>query len=1555
MSNVSKSIELLKEVFQSAVDPKTFERLVTLLLCELLDTPFAISSSGSQSGGDAGSSGQTGRVLRIECKKYKDSTSLDERELLGEIDQAIRRDPALEAWVLVTTREASEQITSALMNKGEVTGVPVVIIDWNSEEIPRIVALCTQNPNLLKDHISQQAADLVLELKSASEKSLKGIQRELQTWCLGFNSINEASASRLKTIWSSPVDSNAYIGQNAAGGAVKTIKRIGIDDELSRWWRDANSSNKVGVLVGFEGVGKTWAAIAWLLGNINKLPIVLVIPSSSVPFESHINDHEVHSFLAQCLHDTTGVRDKVFWNHRLRRLLALPQNEGPQICLYLDGINQNETIKWKRFLQVLQGAKYANAVKVIFSTRKSHFESNLGELNFLPLPPQVIEVKNYDLSPGGEFDQRLDLEGISRQELRADLVDLACNPRMFDLVIRLRRRFDNQPNRITVHNLLWEYGRDSLGIRTGNSFTEQEWKAWLKRVAKEYLDGISSYSLLQLKQRTEETALSGNSVAQKLSDIIDGNFIESDEDTFKLKPTVLMHSLGLFLLDSLKNRKTDKRDALEFELQSWMDPVSGFDQKAEILRAAVFIQIERGQVKSNLITSTLLIALLQTQNIRRSHQEEIVNASPALYRELLDVIEHSQSNTYVTAREIAVLGLQSLANAETETVSEIMDRLVSWYKFVSRDVPADVEANPERDKSRVRRFETRVGSDKSGVYTVLGRELIFIENRNESRQIAAIQILQKYKLAPITELFILAAISTTINGRNKFWNGLKWLNILNNRDYAETRIALSKAANQILCVRPEPSVHVDLPNRVSAFLLLLSGHSEDEKKAYAVDKPFEETFTYERDYLLNPAESYFELERRHVHESLNNNKQKLHVRLSRTEPFWCDPAFIPSSSIANEVRMALDALDVKVVCQGKHQTVESIWLEQHSAAFARAVPDTYFDIKKKMLNTLSKSFSKDLDTRALAITREFIAFDENDSSILHQFVDKLLRLPKSNERDHIIIEVAMMLIQHLEPVEQINAIINIGVEIVPLDYEVLLKKPSQDDVDLLVKQYSDEDCCKQDLMISLLSLLEVQLTEYAWNWFVQKAQLVQGVKRGIIFRLLFQSHKEKFGQLLMSIKWVWNQDNHYYENYYGSLSIVAATKHLEIVKVFKHIMPATFSSAVDIRGNVQCETDVLVEIVNDFVLENGGDYLENLSAVVFNREHAVSYPMVFSFDEDKLFESVSESYTLQDMLDIDKRQTRVEKKFCEVTESLQRLQRDTQQFSSAYFRPEQMLLLINRNPLSTMNWIEGACEFSREFRIRINKYKSFYLSLCEAYLNVNSAIGVPLWKAMRSALVPGYIGFGGIDEFMHILFRAPDEDAEIENLRAELFNPQWCKSDKELLVVATCAIVNGKGDWLNRFIEKDLASDIVWRIMRGTVLRGFTIGNACPVDDDWKHSDIRTPHDALIQMSADSRNREALSRYWWNRYVEAETREEAHAAWCIFFNTADIRAFAWISNQFDDSITFAKEKSIHFSLNRSKLLKRMTKSSDKLGKKYLNRDKCEEIYPWLEMELSKSE
>ncbi len=252
----------LKAALQAESSSFKLETLAASLLGHLLGLTIAVAKSGFQHGGDAGPAGQLGRHFRVECKKYSDETSVSERELLGEIDQALARDEALEAWILVATRSVPEQLAQSLVLKGEGIGVPVITIDWKDRELAPLAALCAFDPDLVGAQFSEEAGRLARALRPLADSGIALLQRNLQSWCLGFESLRSKSHQTLRDIWTSRRTSNAEIGQDAAGGAEpKRVTRRSVQVALNSWWQGPADADSPAAVIGSDGVGKTWATL----------------------------------------------------------------------------------------------------------------------------------------------------------------------------------------------------------------------------------------------------------------------------------------------------------------------------------------------------------------------------------------------------------------------------------------------------------------------------------------------------------------------------------------------------------------------------------------------------------------------------------------------------------------------------------------------------------------------------------------------------------------------------------------------------------------------------------------------------------------------------------------------------------------------------------------------------------------------------------------------------------------------------------------------------------------------------------------------------------------------------------------------------------------------------------------------------------------------------------------------------------------------------------------------------------------------------------------------
>src|SRR5262249_30230766 len=140
-----------------------------------------------------------------------------------------------EAWILVTTRRVPEQLEQDLLRKGESVGVPVVILDWKGDGLAELAALCAFAPDLVTDIISPEAGNFARALQPIANSTVERIKLDLQSSILGVEILRAISHEKLEQIWKSPRESNAALGQDAAGGSRRhRVRRTGPHEGIQK-------------------------------------------------------------------------------------------------------------------------------------------------------------------------------------------------------------------------------------------------------------------------------------------------------------------------------------------------------------------------------------------------------------------------------------------------------------------------------------------------------------------------------------------------------------------------------------------------------------------------------------------------------------------------------------------------------------------------------------------------------------------------------------------------------------------------------------------------------------------------------------------------------------------------------------------------------------------------------------------------------------------------------------------------------------------------------------------------------------------------------------------------------------------------------------------------------------------------------------------------------------------------------------------------------------------------------------------------------------------------
>ncbi|WP_314957127.1 hypothetical protein [Bradyrhizobium cosmicum] len=1539
----------LKSALQAERNAHKLENLAAGLVGRLLGISIAVAKSGFQYGGDAGAVGQQDRRFRLECKKYGDDTSLSDRELLGEIDHALARDEALEAWVLIATRSVPEQLAQDLVQKGERLGIPVVVIGWKEHEPAPLAALCAFGPDLVQAEFSQDAGNHARSLQPAMGEAIASLRRNLQVWCLGFESLRSESHRKLQGIWTSHRVSNAELGQDAAGGAhSKRVRRQRVHAALDAWWRGAAVNDAPAAIVGWDGVGKTWAALDWLTDRMREQPIILTVPSSALAGLTGISESTIRRFLGERLCELTGTRDPEHWLRRLAYLLKRPREEGPVLTVLFDGLNQEPSVPWLTLLKAVQGVAFEGRVRVIISTRRYHFEDKLSGLRGLVVAAVPVTVDVYDATSGGELDQMLAFENLTRADLHPDLLELACTPRLFRLVIRFRDRLV-EAGQVTVHRLLWEYGRDTFGDRAGKSFSENEWRAWLAEVAGRYRGGIQEFSLKSLGETASRPDLSEREVYARLSDIIDGRFARpGPSGAMQLSPTVVAHALGAALLAQLDAMDGATFAAAEAEVTQWLDPIAGLDQRAEILRAALSILVERGGPFTTPIGGVLVTAWLQTQNVTDSHRRELASLAPSIPDALLDAVEQSGAHAHASARMWAINALRAIPRIEGAQLTAIVARVRAWFSIVSREVDSRPDANADFERRRAERYRGRVGIDTSGPLTVLGVTLRLVGRDDGRLQAAAPSILEGFPLSKIMPCFEAIAVASAVRGHADGWQGLKWLCYLNELDPEPTAIALRGLSGHIRSRVPESGIHPQLPARAAALVLWLSGQEADEECAASLDPGIDRHYTYENDYLPNPSRSFYALERRHAHVALEDKERPLHTRLQRTGELWLDPTFQPPPGFVEELRSAAAGFDVAKLHRQMGRMPEELFFEQLQPALARCAPDALAALLRRKMDSFASCPPDSRYWSAIHATEAFILAGTAEAQAA-----QVLRLSahEADENNDAISasELLKIELQSLGDAQtQFDRLIAADLKFIPADFAEVMRTASSADIDALIARYGEAPAKQQRDLVVLLSVHPGGFSDSAWSWLISLIDQPVHELDGVLFRMLTLADAARFGHYLAAKAWGWSPSADVWVNHYGTGALIKAESTLPFDQLGPRLAPWRLLEAARVRGADPTEVRLAAEIFGHVLAANEIAEPDPGSTLTVNRTEQRFTPFFVSVQLRPDPQDRNSPAAIRAALDAD---ARIKAHQRAVETATARIEEARQSGASLYLTNVDALDLVPViQHASNMidRWLEGSHDISTDFRRRVRLAETAFLALCEALLIQEPTRGAALWRALHRTVTTRYMGPAGVDELLHIVFRVPDSPP-VAALRDELVSLPFCHSDQDLFDVALAAAYNGKAAWIADLAAADRASSLTWRQRRGALLDGLGTGYALPVTDAWPEGEMRTDSANLRAKAARLRWREACAHHWWQTYIAAQDAVEAYASWVLFLRSADARAWTWMRDDVQgraNSDGFFALKFAHVQLNRAELQRAMDKALERRDKTFLDHDVVEGIGPW---------
>ena len=1127
----------------SHAPPRALERLAQFALGSLLSAPFRHARSGDQGGGDGGASATSGRSLVFEARRYGPDSRLDERAILGEITQAARRHPDLEAWILVTTLEVPQQLQDAMDDTALELGIGAISIDWLRCPLPKLAVLAATCPDHFGAEFGQRHRALLEQIAELPgyAPTLEAIERECRSWLIGYDAVRDASHRRVRDIWSSRQRAQAKFHQNVAGGeeAAQHVRRSHSFDRLDDWF-DGSDGGEIAALLGRDGVGKTWAALDWLQSRLDRLPIVVLAPSSALG-SAHPEEGNPVNVIARYLHEVSGVRDVSYWEERVGRLLSRPADEGSVFFLFFDGLNQQPSRDWTGPLEQLEDAPFHQRTRTLISTRTTFFEERLHGLRRLIASPYRIDIGSYDLAPGGEFDRKLALAGLSRDALSDHLIRHAAVPRMFDLIVRLRSDLGSVAD-ITVHRLLWAYGASAIQDSSVGAFSEQEWRQFLLELATDYRKGIHLSRRRRIETLTASTTRSPDQLYHRVSGVIDGIFTTLDRDGDPhFDPDFVSHALGLALVSKLEKAESGEQPTTT--LDQFLDPIAGYDDRAEILRAAVSIALLRHDVELPAWLGTLCTRWLHSQNLPETHLGDVEILAPELVTPMLDVIEASTGHSLTTPRQIAIAAVATVDRTDSRVAAIIAERGSRWQSYISLEIRGDRSDRGEDSfhAQRCRRLKERVGTAESGPVTIANREFEIVERTDDDLIVAAAQLLQGRPLESAIEFFVRGAIHSAVVGGGVPQEPLSWLNILNSVDPQQTAATLRSASQTIRSLTPQAGHHRGLNARIASLLLWRTGYSEDAEEAWRTDPKIDHYHQYETDYIPDPSRSFFRLERRHAAMVLCDKTLAMFGRIDRAKDALLDPSFDVPQAFVDELASTSESFDFSRTATGRGRTSEDLRWERLSLALARCAPSRLADCERTRLQQFADRSADERFGSALVAPKSMLLVGGGEGKALQALRERVSGEPDQDDRA-IQTNLLIAEIQSLSPTDQVTRILNSDLEVLVLELGRACDSPSASELDHLVDSTRGDDRMLRRLA-TVLAEHDLDLSQRSFDAFSELlfSDDADGAC-GAAWWLLGSNAPERLGHLLDRTNWSWSSSKPDMENIMGSKAIAASNR-----------------------------------------------------------------------------------------------------------------------------------------------------------------------------------------------------------------------------------------------------------------------------------------------------------------------------------------------------------------------------------------------------------------------------
>ncbi|MER9518920.1 hypothetical protein NKI44_16460 [Mesorhizobium sp. M0614] len=781
-----------------------FEGLMRDVLSETTGQLFRLAKSGPQAGSDVRTIEHNTFRVGLEAKRYGAKTRLSLDQMKAKVvDSALQSDP-VDLWILAASREIPVTDIEALRDIGNRLGVAVLVLDWPShkDSLPDLAVLCLEAPVAMASHFGNDRSlrDVVRAIGSHPDfaKSRERVRQRLLDADIGYAAAVSAMKTWIEVGLSNPMNAASRLGgsfNNLHDPAVRKVLRPSLNEQLDKWL----ISGRPAVLLGDEGMGKTWSFLSWWAANSadgRNLPLSVFVSANDV------RDDNAEELLAKVLARRLGHGDATFWLRRVG-LWQRADFAGQQFILVVDGLNQNWRKRdWSDFLQPLYDERWKGRFAVLTSCWPDHW-ADLHRL--APLAPRPDEIRVGPFS-NDELKALLKLHAVEGEAFGDRMLDLMKVPRLSQLAIE-RREALAPTGDITPERLAYEDWKHRVGRRgAALAISDEEFRDFIRDLGsgvKVSLDDAMFTRVDLVTKLGRESGKGQDDLRETVAELIAGRWLEAGDGPhrFKLRKELTPFVLGLILAAELRGLG-DEGEAAAI-IATFVDPYKGQRLGVSILRATATIALLDGLV-GRPARRAIVHRWVAEQNFSQVDYDafwRLIGLDFELFCQIAEETWLARSGNR-SMDEILIKGL-ARAHSFAEIAPRLVRQVTIWLGWLWAD-PDDgrflgkIDPNSERSVTNRKRThdnlkrwnDSPISSTCPTVELVATGDVSWLAHR-------VFGILSFLPLQAFTDAFLAWAISRAIMATANHFEELAWVLRLGGGKSGDFHAALLKAVDEL--------------------------------------------------------------------------------------------------------------------------------------------------------------------------------------------------------------------------------------------------------------------------------------------------------------------------------------------------------------------------------------------------------------------------------------------------------------------------------------------------------------------------------------------------------------------------------------------------------------------------------------------------------------------------------------------------------------------------------------------------------------------------------------